>query len=438
MRHSRLPAALAVLAATAVLTSCSSAGTTGSAAHSVAPGSGAGKTLQVWVMDGDYSDETLKAINDRFTQQTGAKVDVQVQSWDGIETKVTTALATSTPPDVLDIGNTQVAGFAANGGLLDLTAYGHDLRQGQTWVEGLEGPATVDGKLYAVPGFAGARAVIYNKEMWAKAGITAAPTTYAQLVDDLRKVKAANPGADFSPLYFPGQNWYAAMQFVWDAGSDFAAHSGGKWSGSMSSAQAQTGLADFKAFQNEFSAAASRTVDVKTPDQVQVFADGKASAIIATSGFIGRIQKANPKLTDDTLGTFPLPGKSGKTQPVMIGGSDWGIAARSKNAGLALAWTTIAASPDVQSKWIVGKEGFIPNSAEGIKTASATLPPLKKPFFDAALNSKATPANADWGQLEGNKDVNNLFSAVASGAKTPQDAAAAFDAAATKALNAGQ
>ncbi|GGV48998.1 sugar ABC transporter substrate-binding protein [Kitasatospora herbaricolor] len=442
MNHrSSAAATILALAVTVALSACSAAGTAPSAAtnpQAVATAKGEGKTLTLWVMDGDYSDQSLKAINDTFTQQTGAKVDVQVQAWDGITTKVTTALATSNPPDVLDLGNTQIASFAANGGLKDLTPYGADLRQGQTWLSGLVAPATVDGKLYAVPGFAGARAVIYNKTMWAKAGVDKAPTTFTELTDDLAKVKAANPGTDFSPLYLPGQNWYAGMQFIWDAGGDIAAEAGSKWTAGFGADAAQAGLADFKAFQNQFSTAASRTVDTTTPDQVQVFADGKASAIIATSGFIGRIQKANPNLTDSDLGTFPLPGKSGKAQPVMLGGSDWGIAARSANADLALQWTKIAAGPDIQSKWVVGHEGFIPNSLEGIKAAMASVGELKKGFFDAALSSKATPANANWAQLEANKDINNLFAAVASGSKSTKDAASAFDATATKALNAGQ
>lgn len=440
MNHKRSGAAV-VLATAFALNACSSSGSVSGADTSprpVASVKGDGKTLTVWVMDGDYSDASLKAINDAFTRKTGAKVDVQVQAWDGITTKITTALAASNPPDVLDLGNTQVASFAANGGLKDLTSYAEDLKQGQTWLAGLVDPATVDGRLYAVPGFAGARAVIYNKTMWAKAGITEAPATYAELTADLDKVKAANTSADFSPLYFPGQNWYAGMQFVWDAGGDLATQDGGKWVSGLSDAKAQAGLADYKAFQNTYSMPASRTVDVADPDQVQIFADGKTSAIVATSGFTGLIEKANPKLTDADLGTFPFPGKSGKPQPVMLGGSDWGIAARSANADLALQWAKIAAGPDVQSKWVVGHEGFIPNSTEGIKAATASIDKLKKGFFDAALHSKATPANANWAQLEGNKDINNLFAAIASGSKSPKNAASTFDSTADKTLNAGQ
>ncbi|MFF3608323.1 sugar ABC transporter substrate-binding protein [Streptomyces sp. NPDC002463] len=439
MKFSRTGVALvATLAATVTLGACSSSGTGGpasSAPQSVPTVKGDGKNVTVWVMEGDYSDQSLKAINSLFAARTGAKADVQIQSWDGISTKITTALATSTPPDVLDLGNTQVASFAANGGLKDLTPYAKDLQQGQTWLAGLVEPATVDGRLYGVPGFAGARAVIYNKEMWKKAGVTKAPATYKELTDALTKVKAANPSDRFSPIYFPGQNWYAAMQFVWDAGGDIATKGDGKWAGAFSSAEAQAGLADYKAFQNEFSAPSSRTVDAITPDQVQLFADHKASAIVATSGFIGRIKEANPTLTDASLGTFPLPGKSGKAQPVMLGGSDWGVAARSANAELALQWIKIAASPDVQKQWIVGHEGFIPNSLEGIESAKPTLNDIQKGFFAAALRSQATPASANWARIEGNKEINNLFSSIASGTKTPKDAASAFDAEADKTLN---
>lgn len=98
-RQGTLAAAL-VLALAGGLAACGSAGNGGSSTDQrqvSATGGKAGK-LTVWVMDGDYSDATLKAIDSRFTQQTGAKVSIQVQSWDDITTKVTTALSTANPP----------------------------------------------------------------------------------------------------------------------------------------------------------------------------------------------------------------------------------------------------------------------------------------------------------------------------------------------------
>ena len=394
---------------------------------------GKGETLTVWVMQNDYTEETLAAINEEFTKQTGAEVTIQSQTWDGITTKLTTALATDTPPDVVDVGNTQIASYAATGGLLDLTPYKDDLAQGQTWLDGLVDPATIDGDLYGVPGFAGARAVIYNKTMWAAAGVTEVPTTFDELTAALDKVKAANAQtSDFSAFYLPGQYFYAGMQFVWDAGGDIAIDDDGEWKSGFSSDEAIEGLTAFKEFQNEYSTAASATLDTFEPNQSQLFADGKTSAILNTN--TGAILKINPDLEAD-LGTFPLPGISGEAQPVMLGGSDWAVPVKSNNSDLALNWVKIATSPDIQKDYVYGVDGWIPNSVEGIEFAQESVDEVRSSFFTAALRSKATPANANWTTIESNKAINGLFSAIASGSKSVEAAAKDFDADADKTLN---
>ena len=433
LRKSHFLAASAIgLAAAIALTGCAGTGTTPSGGDStlvVPTPQASDKTITVWNMNGDLSDATLAAINAKFTALTGAKVKLQEQQWDNIITKVTTALATSTPPDVIDLGNTQVPGYAANGGLLDLTPYKQDLEQGQTWLGGLEDPATVAGRLYGVPSFAGANAVLYNKTIWAAAGITTVPTTYEELTADLDKVKAANPAEDFSAFYYPGQQFYAAISFVWDAGGEIATEKDGNWTAGFSSPEAQQGLNDFKEFQNTYSSVASQTLDWDKPPQDQVFAEGKSSAFLVGSADIPQIQQINPAMTDDTLGTFPFPGKSGKAQPQLLVGSVWGVAAKSTNKDLALLWTKIASSPDIQNANVFGNDGWIPNSVEGIQAAQSggQLPSLTASFFTAALNSKSTPAAANWPTIEVDRSVFQFFSTVASGAKSPKDAAKEID-----------
>src|SRR5690606_11956554 len=145
----RTAAIVAAGAATIALAGCGSAGNTAASGGNLPDGipetiDGEGRTLTVWIMQDDYSESTLEAIKKEFTERTGAEADVQVQQWEGIATKLSTALGTSTPPDIVDIGNTQVAGYAANGALLDVTDYKEDLQQGNTWLGGLEDPATID------------------------------------------------------------------------------------------------------------------------------------------------------------------------------------------------------------------------------------------------------------------------------------------------------
>jgi N,N'-diacetylchitobiose transport system substrate-binding protein len=419
VRRPTLAAALALLAATAA---CGGNETPAQGGH-----------LTVWLMNGDLSDKAVAAINTAFEKATGAQVTVQVQEWDNINTKISTALAQDTTPDVIEIGNTDVPLFAANGALTDLTARRDELAAGQTWLPGLAGPATVDGKVYAAPLFAGNRAVIYNKKTWADAGVTSPPTTFAELTADLDRIKAANPSPGFAAFHFPGQYWFGALQFVWDAGGQLATQVGGKWSGALESAQAQQGLQAWKDFQAAYSSAASRNVDTKAPDQAAIFASGGTAAILDTS--VNTVLKNKPELKDQ-LGTFPFPGRTaGKTQPVFLGGSDLAVAAKSPNQDLAFAYLKAATDPAVQRSAVVGIDGWTPISTQLIDEVTPTLPPLNTAFAAAAKTSVATPATPGWATIESDKSINTFFADIATGRKTVADAARDFDAHLTDALN---
>lgn len=427
----RLPLAAALIALALGASAC--AGSSSPAASSVAKGGG---TLTVWYMDGDLSSQDQAAIDAAFTKATGAKVDVQIQEWSNINTKLSTALAQNDPPDVVEIGNTDVPLFAASGALADLTADAADLEQGQSWLPGLSGPATVSGHLYAAPLFAGNRAVIYNKKIWAAAGVTAVPTSYAQLTADLGKIKAANPSPDFSAFYFPGEYWYGALQFVWDAGGRLAAESGGTWSGALDSAAAQQGLATWKTFQNTYSTPASRDVDTKSPDQDALFAQGKAATILDTS--INTVLKDEPSLKGE-IGTFPFPGQTpGTSQPVFLGGSDLAIAAKSPDQALAVQYLKTAASVAIQKADIVGLDGWTPISTQLIAQTSGSLSQTSKAFAAAAVRSVATPATPGWATIESDASINQFFAAIATGSQSPTQAAESFDSHLDQALNASQ
>ncbi|MGW4523787.1 extracellular solute-binding protein [Amycolatopsis sp. NPDC004378] len=423
MRRRTLAAVLAVTALTA-----GACGTDTPAAPAQ------GGTLTVWLMNGDLSDKATAAIGAAFEKATGAKVTVQIQEWDNINTKISTALAQDTTPDVIEIGNTDVPLFAANGALTDLNPHRAELAAGTTWLPGLAGPATVDGHLYAAPLFAGNRAVIYDKQAWADAGITAPPKTFTELTQDLDKLKAKHPAPDYSAFHFPGKYWYGALQFVWDAGGRLAVQKDGKWAGALESPEAQKGLQAWKDFQNTYSSAASRNVDTKAPDQAAIFSSGGAGAILDTS--VNTVVKNKPELKD-RLGTFPFPSATpGKTQPVFLGGSDLAVAAKSRNQDLALAYLKAATDPAVQRDAIVGIDGWTPISTELIDQVTPALSPVAGAFATAAKTSVATPATPGWATIESDKSINTFFADIATGRRSIADAAKDFDAHLTEALNA--
>lgn len=423
MKKKFLAAVTITLSAAMMLGACGSSGNKSADSNKNEP-------LTIWVMNGDFSDDVMNAINEKFTKETGVKVKAQTQQWANITTKVTTALSTSTPPDVIDMGDTQVLGFAASGGLMDLSGHKKEFDNSSSWLSGLEKPATSKGKLYGVPAFGAARAVIYNKKIWADAGITETPKTYAEFTGDLDKIAAKHASdPDFIPFYRPGQDWYCMLQFLWDAGGDLATQSGSTWKGDLTSKESLQGLQDWKDFQNKYSSKASRTVDTVNPQQNDFLAQGKTAALFSNSATISSVPKINPAMTEDQFGTFPMPGKSGKNQPSLVAGSDWAVAAKSKRQDLALKWIKIATSNDIEQNHIFAHDGWLPNSQKGLDEAlkSSSMKEVNKGFFEAAKRMQSTPASPEWTTIEGDNSVAEFSKNVVTGNSSVEDAAKTFN-----------
>src|SRR5690606_2512077 len=97
-------------------------------------------------------------------------VEFERQEWTGLVEKLTTALSSSDSPDVVEFGNTQAQTFEAAGAVIDLTAEKEALG-GDDLLQSLTEAGTYDGAFYAVPYYAGARVIIYRKDLFEKAGL---------------------------------------------------------------------------------------------------------------------------------------------------------------------------------------------------------------------------------------------------------------------------
>ena len=162
--------------------------------------------------------EAVAAANAAFKQQhPGTDVNVQYQSWGDYKTKFEATLAGGSGPDVIEFGNTDVPKYSAAGALAPLTR--SQFPNSRTWLSGLAAAGSFNGKLYAVPYYAGARAVIYRTDQYRTAGIRSTPKTLAQFNAaglKLMKRYGGSKNPTYSAVYFPGRYWYAAMSFVYD------------------------------------------------------------------------------------------------------------------------------------------------------------------------------------------------------------------------------
>ena len=402
-KHFGIGALVAALALT--LAACGNGGT--SAGNGNGPA-----TLTIWLMNGSAPQSIIDAVNSDFkAKHSNVTVNVELQQWSDVTTKLDTAFAGSNPPDVVELGNTLVAKYAAAGALQDLTSKRSDFQNSSTWLKSLTESCTLNGKLYCVPYYAGSRAIIYRKDMFQAAGVQP-PTTMDGLLQVGQSLMNANKNdANFSALYFPGKYWYAALPFIWDFGGDVAVKQGSSWQGALNTSQAQQGLSTLVTMVRQLSRA-DKTGDEAKQDQA--FAQGHIAMIIANGWEVGVI--TDPKSGDpslkDKLGVFPIPShQAGQTAPVFLGGSDLGVAAHSKNQALADEWVGLLAGTKYQTQMAtVG--GVIPNTTSLLSVISD---PVASVFAAAAKNSRFTPNAPNWANVESANVIPDMMVSIFTG-----------------------
>ncbi|QMU79209.1 extracellular solute-binding protein [Streptacidiphilus sp. PB12-B1b] len=382
----RLLVALGTAATLAAVTACGS-GSGGGAAHGYA-----GQTLTVWLMQGDAPASWQAAVTAQFeAAYPGARLNVVQQSWSGIQERLSEALSALTPPDVVDIGNTQTSYYASIGGLLNLGPYRKQLG-GADWSSAMNASTLVGGVQYAAPWFAGLRVVMYNKALWAKARLSP-PSTQAQWISDLR-VLQDTPGVS-SALWLPGQDWYAFDGFLQQAGAGIIARRGNRWVGNLDSPAGLNAATLFRLLQAF--GKAPKDNDEAHPVQADEFAKGHVASMIALGYEAGTVLQASPGMADD-IGWFPIPGPDkGVPAKTFLGGSNLAVAQNTTDRTLALGFVRIALDAANESAFAKAS-GFLPNKA-------GLYPALRGNAYGEAESLAApyagyTPLVPDWGDVE--------------------------------------
>ncbi|WP_369215174.1 extracellular solute-binding protein [Streptomyces flavofungini] len=383
------------------------------------PGGDESRTVTVWLMQGSASKEFVDRFTEQFEKDHGdIDLDIRVQEWNGIATKVKKALKDESAdgPDVIEVGNTQVAQYVDEGGLYDLTLESaRDLGM-DDWLPGLAEPGRYDGAQYGIPWYAANRVVIYNKDLFEKAGITRPPRTREEWLADTQKLNSGGSQG----IYLAGQDWYTLAGFIWDEGGDLAKETkedSGDWRGSLHSAAALRGMDFYQRLQAL--GRGPRGADEQHPEQAGVFAKGDVAQIIAVPGAARAIEEKNPGLKGK-LGYFPIPGKkAGEPGAVFTGGSDFVVPEASDDHKGAVAVIQALAGKKWQTD-LARTMNYVPNKA---KLASAVSGEEGAAAMAVgAANGRATPNSPRWAAVEADNPIKGYMTAVLMGGDAAAEA----------------
>ena len=365
--------------------------------------------LEVWMMNHSagqaFIDQVVADFEARHAGQN-VRVNVVVQEWGGIGEKVTEALTSGDGPDVIEVGNTQVAQYVATNGVTDLTNQVIGL-SGDDWVPGLAAPGQVYGHQYGIPFYAANRVVIYRTDLFEAAGIDKLPENREEWLEITEKLDAV-PGQQ--GIYLPGQNWYVLAGFVWDEGGDLAVENGGSWQGALNTEQAAAGMG----FYQQLQALGDGPIDTDeaNPNHEEVFAEGNVAQLISTPGSAQVIIDANPDL-EGRLGFFPVPGKeTGVPGAVFTGGSNLIIPEATGQLTLAYEFVKLLTGDKWQSE-LASSMSLVPNRTT--LAAAVEDDPGTAAMVEGARNGRATPQSPYWASVEADNPIKEYQTAVLSG-----------------------
>lgn len=372
-------AASVALVASACSSSSKSTGTGASATGDT--------TLNVWLMvdsQNGWPTAVTNATKEFEQQHPGDKATVTFQTWGTYLSKFATAEKAGAEPDVMEVGNTQAGTPASEGAFANLNSVKSTFPNSADWNAGLVQSCTQDGNLYCVPYYAADRMVMVNGAEATAAGITSAPTTWAQLLSDIQKLNTKNASVKgYTGMEVPAGDEYLGLAFVADAGGKVAVENGGQWQGTLESAASEQGLANyctlFKASANNDPSATDADEDTAWSNATTTFLYGLGwEDANPPKGFTG----TSP--TPAYYFNIPSPTTPGASLPDFTGGSDIAVPAGSKNQTLAEDW--IADYTDSANEGIMAAAGDIPNATNllgdvtGVKNTTYAAG-QKNPYF---------------------------------------------------------
>lgn len=383
-------AVASVAAAALTLTGCGFSGGGGSEGS----GGGEGGSVTIDMLIPSYSDGTKanweKVISAFEAENKDIKINLEVQSWDNLETVLTTKIASNKAPDIYNGG--PFVAYAAD----DLLYKVEDVTSPETFGDFQESfleNEKYEGTVYALPLIASARALFVNNDLLEQAGVTAPPKTWDELLDAAVKISALGDGIAGYGMPLGSEEAQAeAAIWMWGGGGSFV-------DGDKIVIDTPENLAGAEQIKKMIDAGATQANPGATNRSplMELFVQGKIGMQVGLPPTVGQIAENNPELNYSVVG---IPTKDGST--FTLGVADQLMAFKNnEDAAKKEAITKFFDfyyQADNYVPWVQA-EGFLPTTKSGSE-ALANDEALK-PFLDVLPGAQFYPGtNANWSILE--------------------------------------
>jgi multiple sugar transport system substrate-binding protein len=338
-----------------------------------------------------YSDDTKAlwegVIEDFEAANDGVTVNLQIESWENLESVLQTKIQAGEAPDIYNGG--AFSAFASEGLLYPAEDVASEDTLGD-FQESFAENESFDGTQYGLPLLASARALFYNQDLFDAAGVEAPPTTWEELYDAAKKITATGTPGYGMPL---GSEEAQGESLIW-----FAGNGGGFGDASKITVDTPENLEAAEFMKKMITDGVTQPdpgATQRTP-MINVFLQGKIGMVYGLPQTVGQIEDANPDLN---YGVANVPTNTG--EPATLGVADRLMAFKNDETKqeAITSFMDFFFAEDQYVDW-VQSEGFLPTTKSGSEAMASdeTL----KPFLEMLPNAKFYPtSNPAWNATDG-------------------------------------
>ena len=390
-----------------VLAACGGGSTGGNSQQS-----GSGQTLHVLIGYNTtfptQQKQWMQQVGSEFHKMTGSTV-----AWDTYassseeQTKLQTSIVNGSGPDIFSLGTTFVPTAQATKGFTTLTDQDWNLvgGKGRFFKQQLTMSGSSPSQLIAVPWVMRPFGMVYNTDLFKKAGITAPPTTWTDFVNDAKEM--TNPSAgiygaevDPSDSFDPWKIWWT---FVRQQGSEYL--SPDYKTAQMNTPQAVSAVKFWFDWATTYKIVDPGSMTWKAPDATKAFDNGKVGMLIMVSPTITPTLKKSA--VDGKFAFAPMPTipygmqqrpANGVAASTIVSGDMLAVADYSNVKDLAFKFINLVTDTQHQIAW-TKTFGDLPVNVTAANDL-ASNDPQTAAFIQAEQGASPTPFSGVWGPLE--------------------------------------
>ena len=363
----------------------------------------------------------VQPVIDRFeAENPDLDVVVEQLTWQSGREKIVAAVAASRPPDLCELGSTFLPGLVADSTLVDLTDSIPDLHAALVGWDGV----SYRGRAYAIPWMLGTRALYVNEELLERAGLSAPPATWAELLEASRRIGTRVPDAKGFGMNAGEREILIKkfMPFAWGNGGDI-----------LDSTLTKSVIAspqNVEALRFYLSLKPYSLLDRQEMHE-QAFGKGRLGIVISGPWLLRTLPKSAPGLRY-RVALMPRPAPGRGTPASFAGAEVLGIFRGSKQRDGALRLARFLVRPENTMPIFLATGNAFPAAASAAADSYFATHPMDGVFLEQLKTAVSPPVHPRWVEIE--EIVNSELEQAIYGTKTPEAALASADARITRAL----